>query len=270
MEADPYARIVEWYDLEHDALTEDVACYAGLIASLVGGRARVLEVGSGTGRTAAALALAGCQVTGIEPSAAMRAVCARRLAQLPQPVARRVTILAGSATDPTLRADQSFDAVLYGLNTFAHLATARERHEALDIARRHLAGGGPLLLDLDLLSIIRLRKSLGRVWWQGTWPLPAGGEVTHFMAAQEDDLPRVLRLRHFYDVTDSMGNLSRVTASMRLSVLRREQLERELAHAGFVINALYGSYDLAPYEEGAPRALFVASVPYETASGSVK
>ncbi|HLJ80668.1 MAG TPA: class I SAM-dependent methyltransferase [Ktedonobacterales bacterium] len=258
MEADPYARIVEWYDLEHDTLTEDVACYAALVAPLAGGRARVLEVGSGTGRTAAALAMAGCHVVGIEPSAAMRAGCARRLAQLPEAVARRVTTIVGTATEPALAADDHFDVVLYGLNTFAHLTTSWERHTALEVARRHLTRDGRLLLDLDLKSVTILRKLLGRVWWQGTWPLPVGGEVSHFMAARQDEQPRVLRLQHFYDVTDHAGNLHRVTASMRLAVLRRGQVERSLVHAGFVVDALYGSHDLAPYEEGAARAIFVA------------
>lgn len=259
MEADPYAHIVEWYDLEHDALTEDVECYAALIAPLAGGRARVLEVGSGTGRTAAALAMVGCHVVGIEPSAAMRAGCARRLAQLPEAVSRRVTIIVGTATEPALSTDDRFDVVLYGLNTFAHLTTSWERHAAIEVARRHLTLNGRLLLDLDLKSVNILWKLPGRVWWQGTWPFPDGGEVSHFMAARLDEQPRVLRLQHFYDVTDHAGNLRRVTASMRLAVLRRGGVERSLIQAGFVVDALYGSHDLMPYEEGAPRALFVAT-----------
>lgn len=267
---DPYARIVEWYDLEHDALTADAECYAALIASLVGGRAHVLEVGSGTGRAAAALAIAGCHVTGIEPSAAMRAGCARRLAQLPEPVVRRITIVAGSASVPMLDAAARFDIVLFGLNMFAHLTTARERQEALEIAHRHLLPGGWLLLDLDVQGIKRLRKAPGRLLWQGTWPLSGGGEVSHFMAALEDEQPGVLHLQHFYDSTDQAANLRRVTTSMRLAVLRRQSVERLLSQAGFVTDALYGSYDLAPFTEGAPRMVFVARAAHAASSGSEK
>ncbi|MGH2514533.1 MAG: class I SAM-dependent methyltransferase [Ktedonobacterales bacterium] len=273
MEPDPYARIATWYDLEHDSLTDDVACYAALIAPLASGHAHVLEIGSGTGRTAAALAMVGCHVTGVEPSAAMRAACARRLAQLPEPVARRITITAGAATNPLLAEEQRFDVVLYGLNTFAHLTAARARHAALAVARRHLARNGLLLLDLDVAGMRRLRGAPGRLWWQGTWPLPDGGEVSHFLAASGDSgdmQPRVLALRHFYDVTDGAGILHRVTASMRLAILQRGQMERSFARAGFVVHAIYGTYDLAPYEAGAPRALFVAKPDSDVPSGSVK
>ncbi|HEX6819593.1 MAG TPA: hypothetical protein VF120_14550, partial [Ktedonobacterales bacterium] len=140
----------------------------------------------------------------------------------------------------------------------------------IEVARRHLIRDGWLLLDLDLKSVNILRKLPGRVWWQGTWPLPDGGEVSHFMAARQDEQPRVLRLQHFYDLIDHTGNLRRVTASMRLAALRRGHVERSLVHAGFVIDALYGSHDLAPYEEGAPRAIFVARPAYEASSGPAR
>lgn len=258
MEPDPYARIVAWYDIEHNTLTEDVECYAALIAPLAGGRAHVLEVGSGTGRTATALAMAGCHVTGIEPSAAMRAACTRRLAELPERVARRITVVNGTAVAPSLAHDARFDVVLYGLNTYAHLTTPREQREALAVARRHLAPNGRLIIDLDVHGVRRLRKAPGWLWWQGTWPLPDGGEVAHVVAAIEQEQPDVLRLCHFYDVTDGDGSLRRVTVSMALAVLRRAQMERLLARAGFALDRLYGSYELAPYEKGAPRAIFVA------------
>lgn len=270
MDADPYARIAAWYDLEHDTLTSDVACYAALIVPLAGIHARVLEVGSGTGRTLAALAMAGFHVAGIEPSETMRDRCARRLDQLPERVARRVTIVAGSAVNPSLAADERFDVVLYGLNTFAHLTTARERQQALHVARQHLTPDGRLLLDLDIEGVLRLRRALGHLWWQGTWPLPDGGEVSHFLAAQEDEQPRTLRLQHFYDLTDSAGTLRRVTASMRLAMLQHGQVERALIRAGFAVDTVYGTYDLTPYGTGAPRALFVARPDYEAISGSVK
>lgn len=258
METDPYARIVEWYDIEHNAVTEDVECYAALIAALASGRAHVLEIGSGTGRTAAALATAGCRVTGIEPSVAMRAACMRRLAELPEQIARRITIVEGTATEPSLADDARFDVVLYGLNTFAHLTTEWERQRALAAARRHLTPTGQLIVDLDVHGARRLRRAPGCLWWQGTWPLPDGGEVTHCVAALEDERPDLLRVQHFYDITDSRGSLRRITVSMTLAVLRRQRMERLLAQAGFALDALYGGYDLAPYEQGMPRAIFVA------------
>src|SRR5262245_46460849 len=118
---DPYATLAEWYDIEHDAITEDVEFFAQQIASLGVARPHVLEVGSGTGRIAAGLALAGYEVVGIEPSAAMRARCLARLAALPERVARRISVLDGDARLLTPPPDARFDVALYGLDTFAHL-----------------------------------------------------------------------------------------------------------------------------------------------------
>ncbi|HEY7975326.1 MAG TPA: class I SAM-dependent methyltransferase, partial [Ktedonobacterales bacterium] len=119
-EPDPYAQIAEWYDLEHESFTDDIELYL----ELVGGdtsRLAILEVGAGTGRLLAALAGGGYVVTGVEPSAAMREHCVRRLAALPQPVARRITMVAGTATDLRLPTNARFDVALLGLGTFGHL-----------------------------------------------------------------------------------------------------------------------------------------------------
>src|SRR4051794_11844915 len=116
---DPYAALAEWYDLEHDDLTEDIEFFAQQLTAIGAPRAHVLEIGSGTGRIAGGLALAGYEVVGVEPSAAMRARFQARLAALPQRVARRVSIVAGDARLLALPPDARFDAALYGLDTFA-------------------------------------------------------------------------------------------------------------------------------------------------------
>jgi len=174
---DPYAVLAEWYDIEHDAITEDVEFFAQQVASLGVARPRVLEVGGGTGRIAAGLALAGYEVVGIEPSAAMRARYLARLAALPERVARRMTVLDGDARLLTLPADTRFDAALYGLDTFAHLLTAEERDAALRAAYERLHIGGKLLIDLDPLGARRLAESIGRDWLQGAWQDQRSGRV---------------------------------------------------------------------------------------------
>ena len=151
-EVDPYTALADWYDIEHDAITEDIEFFAQQIAGLGVARPRVLEVGSGTGRIAAGLALAGYEVVGIEPSAAMRARCLARLAALPERVARRMTVLDGDARLLILPPDARFDAALYGLDTFAHLLTAGERDIALRAAHERLRPDGKLLIDLDPLG----------------------------------------------------------------------------------------------------------------------
>src|SRR5579884_1168587 len=217
-DADPYAAIAEWYDLEHDTLTDDVALIHDLIAERVPTRARVLEIGAGTGRLAAGLAMTGMEVTAVEPSAAMRERADRRLAALPERVARRVRLVEGSATAPGIAADERFDAVLFGLGTFAHLTTLPERLDALALARTYLRSNGQLFLDLDLAGLRRLAEAPGQMWHQGTWLLPGPGSpprfVSHFVTAGQVREGGSVLLTHVYDVHDQGGAVSRTLSQM--------------------------------------------------------
>ena len=259
MTIDPYASIAEWYDLEHDRLSDDIECYTSLISQRFGTRAQVLEIGSGTGRTAAALAIAGYSVTGAEPSASMRARCAERLGQLPQTVARRVAVHEGSASAPNIPADRQFDIVLLGLNVIAHLTSHEARRHALQLAARHLTPHGVLLLDLDIQGMQRLRSMPGQMLWQGTWQRTSSDEmVTHLVVAAPGPDPHVFEVVHFYDVHAPGGNLRRWIARMDLAQLSKGEVSLLLEMTGFSVEAVYGTHALDDYDEHSPRAIFVA------------
>lgn len=272
MTEDPYAAIARWYDLEHDAITEDIECYTSLIEAPASGRAEVLEIGSGTGRIAAALAVAGHQVTGIEPSAAMRERCTRRLAKLPERVARRVRSVDGTAARPGLGDAERFDVALVGLNSFAHLTTAEERQQGLTTIHARLRPNGLLLIDLDVTGPRRLLETTGQMWWQGTWdytdetptsdhaaqPTATREQVSHFIAGSPGPDVGTVRATHFYDLHAPGGSVRRTIAPMTLALLSRGEVALALHHAGFRVEALYGTYELAPYDDLSPRALFVA------------
>lgn len=269
---DPYAAIARWYDLEHDAITEDIECYTSLIEAPASGRAEVLEIGSGTGRIAVALAVAGHHVTGIEPSRAMRERCGQRMAKLPERVARRIRMVDGTATVTGLGDAERFDVALVGLNSFAHLTTAEERQQALTTIHAHLRPDGLLLMDLDLTGPRRLLETVGQMWWQGTWeymdemptngnvavPTSAQEQVSHFIAGSPGPDMGTVRATHFYDVHTPGGSVRRTIAPMTLALLSRGEITLALRQAGFTIEALYGTYELTPYDDLSPHALFVA------------
>jgi len=259
---DPYSAIAEWYDVEHDPLTDDVESYLSLLDLPEGGRARVLEIGSGTGRIAALLAVAGHSVVGIEPSRAMRERCDARLAGLPERVRRRVSVLAGDAVDPGLPSSERFDVVLYGLNTLAHLVTLEHRAAAMRDAATRLRPGGQCLLDVDLFGPRQLAQTPGHLWLQGQWKLPgASSYLTHMIAASPSDLPGAIEVHHLYDVFEQGGELKRTTASMTLAVLSYGDVIGAVANAGFSVEALYGGHDLAPFQNDSARLIVAARLP---------
>lgn len=258
---DPYAAIAAWYDIEHDALTEDAECFASLLVSESGPHPSVLEIGAGTGRIAAALAVAGHSVTAVEPSAAMRERFSRRLVQLPERAARRVTLLRGTAESPGLTDGLRFDAVLLSQNLLAHLLTSDARHAALIAAFAALRPGGRLIADVDLLGPRRLLESAHQLWLQGVWDLPTGERLEHLVAGAPGPQPGTVELTHLYDLHLPGGPLRRTTARMALATLSKGEIEVALLRAGFAIEAIHGGYDLAPYDDASPRAIFDARRP---------
>lgn len=256
--ADPYALIAEWYDLEHDDFSDDIALYLELIGGAAS-RLAILEVGSGTGRLLAALAGAGYVVTGVEPSAAMRNRCAQRMSMLPERVARRITVASGSATNLNLPDSSQFDVVLMGLGTFGHLTRPEERAMALSAMRAHLKPSGRLILDIDLAGPRRLLETAGRLWWQGVWTRRDGdAQVEHFMVGAPSAEPGIVDVTHLYDTHEQGGPLSRTLTRTPLAVLSRGEVTLATQHAGYVIEALYGGYDMAPADDTAARLIVVA------------
>jgi SAM-dependent methyltransferase len=259
---DPYALIAEWYDLEHDAVVDDLECYTGLLGNHSSGRGRVLEVGSGTGRIVAALASAGYQVTGVEPSAAMRQRAELRVSQLPERVARRVHLVAGDALDLGDAAKETFDAVVYGLNTFAHLTDLAERQRALATVAGCLVGGGLILLDLDLAGPRRLLRSAGQQYRLGRWRSRESGElVSHLVSGTPGKEAGTILVTHLYEVSVPGHEPRRTTTHMLLALLSAGELKLEVQSAGFTVLAVHGGFDLSPYDDLSGRAILLARLP---------
>jgi len=276
---DPYAAIADWYDLEHDGFAADSEFYQQVIAAQGAGRTQVLEIGSGTGRLAAALALAGYGVTGVEPSAAMWARCARRLATLPPPVARRIQIVVGTATAlnlPSATGDSgSYDAAIIALGTFAHLLTDDERLRALAAIRPQLRPSGQLLLDLDLAGPRAYARQPGRRLTVRGWPrlTDAAGSPSakptqlrdHTASGAPGPLPNTVAITHHYTIHEYDAanawqgqQFTEITTTMTLALLTRDGVEDELRQAGYTITQVYGGYDQRPYTNRSARALIVA------------
>ena len=259
MSDDPYVALAEWYDLEHDDITEDIEFFAQQIAAIGAPRPHILEIGSGTGRIAAGLALAGYEVVGVEPSASMRARNQARLAALPERVGRRISVIEGDARLLTLPPDERFDAALYGLDTFAHLLTSTERSSSLRAAHERLRPSGKLFIDLDPLGPKRLAESIGRDWLQGMWTDQRSGRSVRHTLRATGVQDNVVTIANVLVVTTPDRTVDDTTTELRLALLSREEVERAISAAGFILEEVFGGYDEREAAPDAPRLIFVAT-----------
>lgn len=110
------------------------------IVSLLAPSSRVLSLGLGTGRELPALLDAGHEVTGLDVSPRMIALCNKR--------ARTVPIVEACFWEPLTFEDASFDAVLALHGTLAHPPTAGALHALARELRRVLRSGGLFVAEV--------------------------------------------------------------------------------------------------------------------------
>ncbi|MBL8600676.1 MAG: class I SAM-dependent methyltransferase [Myxococcales bacterium] len=132
------------YDMLFSERFQDVAWYRGLAQ----GAASVLELGAGTGRITLPLLDAGCAVTALEPSAAMRALLEARAQGLDAAVRARLTVLEGRAE--ALNVEAQFDRVFFAFNGLAHVIDREALRRAFAGIRARLKPEGLFAFDLWL------------------------------------------------------------------------------------------------------------------------
>jgi SAM-dependent methyltransferase len=244
---DPYAPIVELYDLEHDAFADDLGFYEAL-ARRVGGT--VLEIGCGTGRIADALGRRGLSVIGVDPSAAMLAAARRRSAGL-----ATVRYLEGEAA--TLPVDEPIGLAIFALDTFAHLLSADDQIAALRRLRRLLGRRGRLVIDLaapDPATWLREDKLLIQAWTR----VVDGEQVQKLVARTVDEIAQIQTIRLLYERWTDGEPPRRFSSELQLRYFYPSELALLLALGGFQPEGWYGDYDLSPLDPESARLIAIA------------
>lgn len=253
-----YALLARYYDLENAGFTEDLPFWQEL-ADEYGGP--VLELGCGTGRVLLNLARRGHATTGVDNSPEM-------LALLEEKIRRGEQLLAPTNAPIILHADMTDFAVerqhalaLMPFNAFMHLLTPEAQTAALTCIRRHLQPGAALALDMPNPGAAYAAPAgeqgltLERTFMDGE----SGSAVQQFSSVAVDRAAQLAHITWLYDAVAPDGAVQRAIVPLTLRYTFPGEMRLLLEKCGFTLAHLYGDYQRAPFADGSPRMIVVAT-----------
>lgn len=247
-----YNAFAEVYDLFYADLDDDLDMYRGFAERTSG---PILEIGSGTGRVALALAAAGHTVIGLEPSDAMRSIAQQKIAAAG--LADRATLVAGDMRRFTI--DRHFGLVIAPLNTFLHNLTLDDQLATLISIQKHLRPGGLLVLDCfnpdPAHAADDRRLLLQRTVIDPDTQQPA----TLWLARSTDWGQQLQEIVYVADRLEAQGRVQRATLITHFRFIFRHEMALLLKLGGFDLKDHYGSYNLDPFDGGSEKLIAVAA-----------
>ncbi len=246
---DVYAR---FYDLDYGELDDDLLVIEQFAARC---GSPILELACGTGRALLPLARQGYQITGVDVSPAMIQIAQNKLVS--EGLEKRANLVEQDIRHLAL--DRRFNLAFIVLNSFTHLSTTDDQLATLAGIRHHLNPGGLLLIDLFNPDIGRLLEFHGQLVLEKTMRDPASGHRIIKFRSQTVDLgQQIIHMTYVIDDVDAQGYVQRTIFPFSMRYFFRGEVELLLRHAGFEIEALYGSYDLDEFSDESDKIIAVA------------
>jgi SAM-dependent methyltransferase len=255
---DEYTSIADLYD--HVVPYQERPDVNFFVEAAVQAGGPVLEVGSGTGRILIPTARAGVEITGLDKSPHMQAVCRVRLKTEPEHVRSRVRLVEGDMRSFSL--SQTYSLVTLPFRPFQHLTTVGDQLACLDCIHHHLETGGKLILDIfnpwmEALARQNFGEELAE---EPEFCMPDGRRVIRRdKIASRDVFNQVNHVELIYYVSHPDGHQERLVQAFPMRYLFRFEAEHLLVRTGFEVEHLYADYDKSPYGSKYPGELiFVA------------
>ena len=239
------------------AVRPDVAFYVEE-ANRIGAGSVVLELGSGTGRLTLPLARAGHPVIGLDLSAAMLARARTKLAEEPDDVRRRVTLIEGDIRSAELTPPAVPDLVIAPFRVLQHLTSIEDQLRLFALARRVVRAGGRFVLDVfnPAFPMMSTDRS-AEVEDVAERPLGDGRTVRRTVRVlavhwveQVSDIELIYHLR-------SGERTERVVQAFQMRFFTPAELIHLAARAGFQLEAMYGGFDRQPLVDESPEIVAV-------------
>ena len=250
------ARLARYYDLDFGDVHYDAELYQQLAAE---GRGPVLELGTGSGRLAVPLALAGHEVVGIDTDESMLERGRRRWQEVRGEVdAERLRLQAGDFLD--YRTEPRFGLTLIAVNTFLIAEDDRERLAILNTMRASLRPGGVAAVEVGTPDAAELERFDGRRQheWLRVDP-ETGEEVTKTISAIYDASDHSVLLTQVYEWTPLHGGpLHRVTHQDHIHLVSAARLGELAREAGFGTVDLRGDHLTSPHGPTSHRVILLA------------
>jgi SAM-dependent methyltransferase len=244
--------IAHYYDLFYEGFTEDVPMYLGF-AGRCG--SPLLELACGTGRVLLPLARAGYEITGLDVSPAMLEVARAKVEA--ERLSARVRLVQNDMRDFSL--GRRYNLAYVPLNSFMHLVTLEDHLATLSCIRRHLAPDGLLVIDMFNPDQEILLAGDGRVTLEKTLTDSHTGVVVQLFHSRRVDTARQIQEVIFIiDEIGPDGTVRRVLFPFTIRYFFQPEKALLLEKAGFVVENVYGSYDLDPFGPDSEKMIFVA------------
>ena len=245
--------IAAYYDLLYGHVDEDLQMWTTLAEAVDG---PILEVGCGSGRLLLPLAQAGHTLTGLDLAevalhAARAKVMAARLDQ-------QITLHQADMRSFDLP-HKNFALALIPLNTFMYCHTIEDQLATLRAIRSHLQPTGQLIIDLFYPDPALLAEADGRLYFEDELIDEPTGRTVQWYWRHDIDLARQMRhLVYLLDEIDEAGAVRRTRIPISLRYFYRYEMELLLRAAGFSTDAIFGNYELHPFDSHSPKMIFVA------------
>ena len=205
------------------------------------GAESVLDVGCGTGLLTTTFAQGGRHVVGLDPSETMLDFARHR------PGGQRIEWIHG---DTRALPPGQFDLAVLTGNVAQHILDPEWQRTLRDL-HRQLGEGGVLAFDS--------RNPQARAWetWASQEPLSRNTPLGPLVEWAEVSVPKEgVVTATFHNEFPSTGDS--VVETVRFAFRDHDTLGRQLATAGFEVDAVYGDWARAPFTTDAPFMVFIA------------